>query len=199
MDIAESLKTINNFNDLDTFLESGKVKITFWGKRVVSVDGYKRSIEIDRIVDKFISIMKNNTEFDESERPLLKKVTASIDSLYQQSDILMSKANFLTRLFESIVFLFSRNSCSKQRWNWDISDNENYYYCVDNNIGYHHICNLYTASQYKKVFGKEPSVCPDYFVPEFPPYYQDRKAKPLKGLDLSGTVKNFDGESFYYQ
>ena len=83
-----------------------------------------------------------------------------VDNLYRESDKLVKKANYLTKLLvklrdlPKILSCFHQRDCSIMRWNW--RDCEIPITSIDNGEGFYKVFHLYTENQYRNIFNKLP-------------------------------------------
>lgn len=143
--LKEAVATAPSFYALYEFynLKEGIANVSFWGTRCVHVKNHKGSISLDDLSSRVLKLVKENIEFDESERAYGKLLVEKIDGFYSETDVKIERKNLVTKLFFAIKEYWV-NNCENwgysRRFDWfeNGSQKRFYYY--------------YTAGQYQKVF-----------------------------------------------
>jgi len=156
-EIGSALAATQSFADLCVLVRNAKVHLSFWGRRYIKVAGYSGTLPIDALAQRVLELVKQNPNFDQSERSHGKTIAALIDQFYDTSDQQVIDSSWLTKKFVSLrnlpnhlSFCSSRN-CSKTRWIW--KECETVISWHGEHRGYHKIFEYYTKEQHQKDFG----------------------------------------------
>ena len=99
------------FSELNTAIQSPNIhcKITFWGKRVITVQGEEGSVSLYELSDKVVSIIRSRclspTAWPSNETPDKEQARLVVDRLsgyYSQTETLIAGVNFLTWILAKI-------------------------------------------------------------------------------------------------
>lgn len=110
------LKTIDvssNLSEIKEMLDKSKVKVTFWGSRVVEVQGFTGSIYLDDLAIKITEAGHKRSETDDlslKERIAGITIVNKVKRFYTDSDSQMEEANFFTRCINAVRTYFSYNT-----------------------------------------------------------------------------------------
>jgi hypothetical protein len=146
MNIQEALSKVAPYNAESSYSEFSKImenaytEISFWGGRRVYSVGYKGSVSLEDIFQKMDDLVDSHPHFSEEERKIGKVIEAKRDRLYKISDDQEEKVNFITNFFMGVIHFFTpkQNQMYDRRLDARSFDD-------------------YTAEQYKKKFGLEPT------------------------------------------
>jgi hypothetical protein len=157
IDVIES--PVHSLADLHYLAAHAEVKLTFWGARYLSVNGYKCTAHIDNLAGRVIEWVRLNPDFNEAERAHGKSLAKKIVDIYSQSDRQVMGSNFFTRILTAFRdFHFSGfcnfssfySSTIRHQWlgrsQWGIEP------------GFQEIFECYTKQQFQTVLGRDPTV-----------------------------------------
>jgi len=147
MRIDKAIAEAQFFSKLCEIIEKPKVRLTFWGGRYFSVEGYEGEFAIDDLAMRISKMVEKNFEFSEEQRPYGKQISGKIETLYGDLDRLIKKSCWLTRLFATFwrwhsVMPYGFPGEAWGRWCWMGKDR----YFFD----------CYTRPQFQRVFGCSP-------------------------------------------
>ncbi|NGX63168.1 MAG: hypothetical protein KR126chlam6_00575 [Candidatus Anoxychlamydiales bacterium] len=93
---------------LDDILANAEARITFWGKRVITAEGYKGQYSLNSLFRKIINLAIERCE-KENLTPVERlngiRISEKISEFYEKTPI--KNRNFLTRFFVSLRKIFS--------------------------------------------------------------------------------------------
>jgi len=96
-----SLKFSDQLATVKTLLDSAKVKKTFWGARVVTVNGYTGSVYLEDLAYKIVIASDKRSEANDlqpAERNAGIEIVKKLDRFYEISDQQIRCSNCFTRL-----------------------------------------------------------------------------------------------------
>lgn len=128
------LKTLdfsNQLNAVRNLIETAQAKTTFWGSRVVEVNGFTGSVYLDSIVEKIQKAGKQR--FDAHDLSLAERIdgieiTKKLEHFYRITDTQIRNSNLFTKLLnwvQEFLFSFYRNT----RFFFD-EDRPRQYFCA---------------------------------------------------------------------
>lgn len=100
-DYIDNNSFINRLEDLNEFIGKASSKVSFWGSRVITVEGYAGSYKLNDLSEKVLAIGRKFSEQDDMtllERINGIEITKKLQSLYKQSDDELGKVNWFSRL-----------------------------------------------------------------------------------------------------
>ena len=136
-----------NLQDLGKILDKSQASVSFWGTRIVTVEGYEGSVrllDISRRMMNFVNDTK--TDFSEEERASAIKSIGYIRTHYNETDQ-MQKSNPITAIFAFFQSIFGTNGENLLPYNerWFIEDHGAIYRFKG-----------YTESQFRARFPEQP-------------------------------------------
>ena len=135
--LKEAIKRANTFVELEVVLDKSKYKTSCLGGLYLQVPGVHETVSVDYLADRISSIVKNDPQFNETEREAGKKIDKKITQVYARVD----QSNCFIRM---MYFIRGSRCDYTTRWEWDY----NHQYLKNGEF------DLYTAEQYKNVFGE---------------------------------------------
>lgn len=153
--LQQAIASAQSFSTLRLLAERAETSISFWGNRYLSVKGCSGFVHIDAIAARAAELLKQNPHFCERERPHGKSLAGRIVKIYDESDELFDKSNFLTKvivILRNLPNIFSLRppfGHTEARWQWKESVRMLYEPLGD-------VFDFYTKPQLLKVFGRVP-------------------------------------------
>ncbi len=146
MELERAIFQAKSLEELLPIVQKADAKMSFWGWRHVSVDGYEGSVSRYALSIRVNEIVEKDPEFDDHERSFGKMVVSHITRLYDAGTQMLDKSCFLTSFFclirEIWMNVFSYK-CEDPYERWITYHQNQFYEC-------------YTRNQYQEVFGREP-------------------------------------------
>lgn len=108
LSVATYLNSLNCSTQLETvknLIDSAQAKTTFWGSRVVEVNGFTGSVYLEDIADKVLKASEERVDADDltlKERIMGIGVVRKLVGFYQVTDAEIQDSNFLTRFLNWI-------------------------------------------------------------------------------------------------
>lgn len=106
---ADTTLNFNSFNDFDAALQKAEVRVSFWGSRLVKINGQERTVdEVASALYKMIQQTPkvpqhpNNLLLPHEERNAGLSLTRQVQDLYTRTDEMVKTANVFTRLVNYI-------------------------------------------------------------------------------------------------
>lgn len=97
-----NLKTIimqaPSFSILDEVISDARVDISYFGLRYLEMPDYEGRISIDSLGWR-VTDMATNTDYDEAERRIGKKIPKTLLRLYKESEEKLKEKNLITKIF----------------------------------------------------------------------------------------------------
>ncbi len=147
MELERAIFQAKSLEELLPIVQKADAKMSFWGWRHVSVDGYEGSVSRYALSIRVNEIVEKNPEFDDRERSFGKEVVSHITRLYDEGTLMLNNSCFLTSFFclirEIWMNIFSYK-CEDPYERW-VTYHQNDFY------------EGYTINQYREVFGHEPA------------------------------------------
>lgn len=100
-----SVNINNELNSLNQLLGNAQVRVTFWGKRVVTAQGYRGSFSIDKIANKVLlaaELRRSNDDFTTAYRVAGLDVMYKLRDFYEVSDTNLRTRNWFTKLITKV-------------------------------------------------------------------------------------------------
>lgn len=101
----DSLNYSTQLNVIENLLDSAHSTTTFWGSRVVKVNGHKGSVYVDDIAKKILYASRQRCDADDlitEERISGINIVRKLQKFYQDTDAEIQKSNPLTKFFNWI-------------------------------------------------------------------------------------------------
>ncbi len=109
MKLDSALENCNTVCKLKSLLvKKTDVKFSFWGKRLVTIEGYEGSLPLARFVWRVEYIAPSDDKFSLLNRYRGNFIAAKINKLYKKSDEITKDCSFITRIFIFIGSYFDR-------------------------------------------------------------------------------------------
>lgn len=103
---VEAYLNLLNFStqllDVRKLLDKAKVKTTFWGGRILEIDGFTSSISLNEITRKILEAATerpNQSVLTKKEKLAGLEIVQKLRNFYKDTDFELKKANFFTRFF----------------------------------------------------------------------------------------------------
>jgi len=106
--LVSHLNSLSFSTQLDTvknLIDTAQAKTTFWGSRVIEINGFKGSVYLDDIANKILMAGNQRLEADDltpAERIAGIEIVRKLENLYQVTDAQIRNSNFFTRLLNWI-------------------------------------------------------------------------------------------------
>lgn len=100
-----SLDFSSHLADVKNLLDTAQVKTTFWGSRVVEVNGFTGSVYLEDMARKILNTSRQRSDADDlspAERISGLDITRQLENFYIISDEQIQKSNFFTRFLNWI-------------------------------------------------------------------------------------------------
>ncbi len=98
----DSLRIHNELSELEETLSKAKVSTTFWGYRIVTIEGSDHPLSLDDFAEKILKIghsYYDNKCLDSKTSQLGLKLVSKIEGFYKSTDGQLKNRNFITRFF----------------------------------------------------------------------------------------------------
>ena len=151
MTLKVAISEARSFADLRQIVDNVGIGVSVLGGRYVFAEGYNGTASIDAIAARVIELVNQyQFNFTRRERSHGQFIANRITQIYNQSDDLVKRQNFLIRFFVSLrnlpnvlslSYIFESRNCSLTRWYWK-ECNDNFVY------GYQRVFDSYPRNRY---------------------------------------------------
>lgn len=106
--LVTHLNSLSFSTQLDTvknLIDTAQAKTTFWGSRVVEVNGFTGSVYLDDIANKILRAGNHRSDADDltpAERIAGVEVVRKLENFYRVTDIQIQNSNFFTKFLNWI-------------------------------------------------------------------------------------------------
>ncbi|MCB1111180.1 MAG: hypothetical protein H7A37_00590 [Chlamydiales bacterium] len=97
-----SLNLPNQMEEFKKLLDTAQVKTTFWGSRVVEVNGFSGSVYLDDVARKIINQRSDANDLLPTKQMARFAITEKLRGFYNDSDTKIQNSNFFTKFLNWI-------------------------------------------------------------------------------------------------
>lgn len=98
-----ALNKISSFQELNNSIKISKVRLSFFGSRLVEIEGFKKPVRLDTLASKWFRLDNPNTTYSKGECEAALNLKKKIESSYQESDELIKKSKNIFVVFLKII------------------------------------------------------------------------------------------------